>query len=213
MLLYEYFAGKRHKLDKRLSLFSAEPLFYIHLPSGEAAPVFDYKNFPFEIFKNAPAIQKRGRSKDRVEYLNIVTAFDIETTTILSDEPFAFMYQWQYCIEDYVFMGKTWLEFQDFLKVLAAAFDLHIKETDDGLIVGRSLVTYIHNLSYEFQFMRMFLGKLIHPLITDKYEPLLIQTQTGITFRCSYRLTNKPLSKFTKGFEHAKLEKEIACIY
>ena len=209
MLLYEYFAGKRHKLDKRLSLFSAEPLFYIDLPSGEAAPVFDYKDFPFEIFKNAPAIQKRGRSKDRVEYLNIVTAFDIETTTILSDEPFAFMYQWQYCIEDYVFMGKTWLEFQDFLNVLAAAFDLHIKETDDGLIVGRSIVTYIHNLSYEFQFMRMFLGKLIHPLITDKYEPLLIQTQSGITFRCSYRLTNKPLSKFTKGFEHAKLSGDL----
>ena len=112
MFLYEYFCGDRHHLERRFSLLSAEPKFYIQMPSGEAAPVFDYKTFPFEIFVGAPTIHKKGKSRDRVEYYNLVTAFDIETTTILSDEPFAFMYQWQYCIEDYVFMGKTWEEFQ-----------------------------------------------------------------------------------------------------
>ena len=209
MFLYEYFCGDRHHLEKRFSLLSAEPKFYIQMPSGEAAPVFDYKDFPFEIFVDAPTIHKKGKSRDRVEYYNLVTAFDIETTTILSDEPFAFMYQWQYCIEDYVFMGKTWEEFQEFINILSTKLGLYIKQTDEDLIIGKSLVTYVHNLSYEFQFMRFFIGNLVHPLVTDKYAPLLIPTQLGITFRCSYRLTNKTLEKFTKGFEHAKLAGDL----
>lgn len=209
MFLYEYFGGERHHLERRFSLLSAEPKFYIQMPSGEAAPVFDYKNFPFEIFLGAPTIHKKGKSRDRVEYYNLVTAFDIETTTILSDEPYAFMYQWQYCIEDYVFMGKTWEEFQEFMNILSTKLGLYIRQGDNDLIFGKSLVTYVHYLSYEFQFMRFFLGDLIHPLVTDKYAPLLIPTKLGITFRCSYRLTNKTLEKFTKGFEHAKLAGDL----
>lgn len=209
MFLYEYFSGERHHLERRFSLLSAEPKFYIQMPSGEAAPVFDYKNFPFEIFVGAPTIHKKGKSRDRVEYYNLVTTFDIETTTILSDEPYAFMYQWQYCIEDYVFMGKTWEEFQEFLNILSTKLGLYIRQGDNDLIFGKSLVTYVHNLNYEFQFMRFFLGDLVHPLVTDKYTPLLIPTKLGITFRCSYRLTNKTLEKFTKGFEHAKLAGDL----
>lgn len=209
MFLYEYFGGERHHLERRFSLLSAEPKFYIQMPSGEAAPVFDYKTFPFEIFLDAPTIHKKGKSRDRVEYINLVTAFDIETTTILSDEPYAFMYQWQYCIEDYVFMGKTWEEFQEFMNILSTKLGLYIRQGDNDLIFGKSLVTYVHNLSYEFQFMRFFLGDLVHPLVTDKYSPLLIPTKLGITFRCSYRLTNKTLEKFTKGFEHAKLAGDL----
>ena len=209
MFLYEYFSGERHHLERRFSLLSTEPAFYIQMPSGEAAPVFDYKTFPFEIFLGAPTIHKKGKSRDRVEYYNLVTAFDIETTTILSDKPFAFMYQWQYCIEDYVFMGNTWEEFQEFLNILSTKLGLYIRQGDNDLIFGKSLVTYVHNLSYEFQFMRFFLGDLVHPLVTDKYSPLLIPTKLGITFRCSYRLTNKTLEKFTKGFEHAKLAGDL----
>jgi hypothetical protein len=209
MLLFEYFSGKNHHIEKRFSLLSAEPMFYIQMPTGEAAPVFDYKTFPFEIFVDAPKIHKKGKSRDRVQYYNLVTAFDIETTTILTDEPYAFMYQWQYCIEDYVFMGKTWNEFQDFINILSSKLNLYIKLADNDLIIGTSLVTYVHNLSYEFQFMRYFIGDLVHPLVTDKYAPLLIPTKKGITFRCSYRLTNKTLEKFTKGCEHAKLAGDL----
>ena len=55
MVLYEYYTGKNQKLEKRLSLlYQAEPSFYIDMPDGEAAPVFDYKTFPFEIFEAAP---------------------------------------------------------------------------------------------------------------------------------------------------------------
>lgn len=208
MVLYEYITGNNHKLERRFSLLQAEPKFYIKMPNGENAPVFDYTAFPFDIFVEAPTIQKKGKSKDRISYYNLACTFDIETTTLLTDEPFAFMYQWQFCIEDYVFMGKTWPEFNEFLGILSQKLGLYIRE-HDNLLIGKSLVVYVHNLSYEFQFMRYFIGDLIHPLITDKYQPLLIPTSQGFTFRCSYRLTNKSLEKFTKGFEHAKLSGDL----
>lgn len=209
MFLYEYFGGEKHHLEKRFSLLQADPKFYITIPNGDEEPVFDFKTFPFEIFVAAPTIQKKGKSRDRVQYYNLVTAFDIETTSILSDNPYAFMYQWQFCIEDYVFMGKTWEEFQEFLEIVSNKLHLFIKEGEKDTIIGKSLVVYAHNLSMEWEFCRWFLGELVHPLITDKHAPLLIPTKQGFTFRCSYRLTNKSLEKFTKGFPHAKLAGDL----
>lgn len=210
MVLYEYTTGKDGKLDKQLSLlYQAEPAFYIKMPDGEDAPVFDYKNFPFEIFANAPVHRKKGKTYDHISYIDLAVSFDIESTTILNAEtPYAFMYQWQYCIEDYVFMGSTWEQFQEFATTLSLKLNLYIYK-DNRELHGRSLVTYIHNFSYEFQFMRQFLGVLINPLITDKYCPLLIHNKIGHTYRCSYRLSNKSLAAFTKGFKHAKLAGDL----
>lgn len=209
MLLYQYSRDKHGHLKKELSLLSAEPYFYIQMPDGENAPVFDFKAFPFDIFKNAPAHKKNGKTRDKVNYIDLAISFDIETTTLAYlDRPAAFMYQWQYCIEDYVFMGKTWEQFQQFNIILSSVFDLSIYE-DGGILYGNSLVVYVHNLQFEFQFMRHFLGELINPLFTDIYEPLYVPTKDGLTFRCSYRLTNKSLEQFTKGQPHAKLAGDL----
>ena len=210
MVLYEYYTGKNQKLEKRLSLlYQAEPSFYIDMPDGEAAPVFDYKTFPFEIFAAAPLCHKKGKTRDHISYINLACTFDIESTTILNAEPaYAFMYQWQYCIEDYVFMGCTWEQYMEFTEILSSRLQLWIKQ-DKKELTGRSLVTYIHNYSFEFQFQRYFLGELVNPLITDKYCPLLIHTTAGHTYRCSYRLSNKSLESFTKGFKHAKLAGDL----
>ena len=216
MLLYVYETDEKNKLTKTISLYQAEPKFYITMPEKEdqteteLAPVFDYKNFPFIIFKDCPVHSKRGKTLDRVSYLDLVTSFDIETTTILNtDTPYAFMYQWQFCIEDYVFMGRTWEEYLEFMEILHKEFDLHIQKGDDNAIFGRSLVIYVQNLNFEFQFCRHFIGGLINPMITDKYCPLLIPTEQGFTYRCSYRLTNKSLNAFTKGMPHEKLKGEL----
>lgn len=207
MLLHYYTAGKNKTLEKSESIFEATPLFYINMPDGEKAPVFDYKNFPFQIFKDAPTIAKKGKTGDKVKYYNLACSFDIETTT-LEESKEAFMYQWQYCIEDYVFMGKTWEEFVEFNSILTAALDLSITRSDAKLY-GRSLVCYIHNLSYEFMFAQYFMGDFISPLFTDINKPLVLPTEQGITYRCAYRLTNKSLEQFTKGLPHAKLAGDL----
>ena len=209
MLLNTYYTNEENKLDKKLSLYQEDPKFYIHMPSGEDAPVFDYKNFPFEIFKDCPVHSKRGKTLDRVSYLDLVSSFDIETSTILtSEEPFAIMYNWQFAIEDYVFMGRTWEEYIEFMDILSRALDLEIFKSE-GAITGRSLVIYVHNLNFEFQFCRYFIGEIINPMITDKYSPLIIPTDKGFTYRCSYRLTNRSLASFTKGMPHEKLKGEL----
>ena len=217
MLLFDYGTDKNGNLCKQASLFSADPKFYIKMPSGENAPVFDYKTFPFEIFTNAPLRQKAGKTLDKVSYYDLACSFDIESTTIKdAEKPYAFMYQWQFAIEDYVFMGKTWEEYQELLNILHIIFNINIykekkiiNDKEEEILKGVSLPIYIFNLSYEFQFMQHFIGELIQPLFTDIYEPLIVPTVSGFTFRCAYRLTNKTLEKFTKGFPHAKLAGDL----
>ena len=209
MLLSVYGADKNGKLIKSESLYNAAPLFEINMPNGEKAPVFDPQNFPLEIFKNAPVRHKRGKTLDKVGYFDLAVSFDIETTTIEdAEKPYAFMYQWQMCIEDYVFMGKTWSCFRAFLDRLQSVLELGIYKDEDCLC-GLSLVCYIFNLSFEFQFMHHFIGELIQPLFTDVYKPLVVPTILGITYKCAYRLTNKSLETFTKGFPHAKLAGDL----
>ena len=217
MLLSYYTCDENAKLVKLPSLYDATPKFYIDMPDGEKAPVFDFKAFPFEIFANAPTYAKRGNSRDQINYINLACTFDIETTTIENvKKPFAFMYQWQYCIEDYVFMGKTWEEFLEFNEILTKTFNIKIYEEYDfkngkpiTLIKGKSLVCYIFNLKYEMMFMQHFIGELINPLFTDIYEPLYVPTKSGITYRCAYRLSNKSLDQFTKGMPHHKLAGDL----
>ena len=209
MLLYTYSRSKDGKLAKSESLFDATPLFYISMPDGENAPVFDFKNFPFEIFKNAPICYKHGKTIDKVGYYDLAISFDIETTTIANtDKPFAFMYQWQYCIEDYVFMGKTWSEFMEFNEILSQVLGLEITNYD-GILQGRSIVCYIFNLSFEFTFAYEFMGELVNPLFTDIYAPLVVPTAHGITYKCAFRLTNKSLEAFTKDVPHHKLSGDL----
>ena len=209
MLLYTYSRSKDGKLVKSQSLFDATPLFYISMPGGESAPVFDFKNFPFQIFKNAPICYKHGKTIDKVGYYDLAISFDIETTTIANtDKPFAFMYQWQYCIEDYVFMGKTWSEFMEFNELLSRVLGLEITN-DNGILQGRSIVCYIFNLSFEFTFAYSFMGELVNPLFTDIYAPLVVPTAHGITYKCAYRLTNKSLEAFTKDVPHHKLAGDL----
>ena len=99
-------------------------------------------------------IVKDGKTK--CEYLNIESAFDIETTsTIYNGEKSAFMYVWMFGIGygNEVFYGRTWEEFLSLCELLGAYFDLH---------ENKRLITYVHNLGYEFQFMRSIVtGKQI----------------------------------------------------
>lgn len=212
MLLSYFTSDENNKLVKVPSLYEATPKFYINMPDGEEAPVFDYKNFPFEIFANAPTYSKRGKTRDQISYINLACCFDIETSTIEhpadGSKPFAFMYQWQYCIEDYVFMGNTWEQWQEFNTILELTFKTKIY-TDGENLKGKSLVCYIFNIKYEFSFAQYFMGEFINPLFTDIYEPLYLPTKGGITYRCAYRLTNKSLEQFTKGFPHHKLAGDL----
>ena len=91
------------------------------------------------------------KSKAVKWYYNIECGFDIETTsvTLENDEKFAFMYEWTFGITDneHICYGRTWEEFLEFCQYL---------QDELGLNENNILPVYIHNMGYEFQFMRKY---------------------------------------------------------
>ena len=141
-------------------------------------------------------LECRESTKRGIKYLEIPCAFDIETTNIFKKDengnidpsvrPYAFMYHWQFCINDEVCFGRTWKEFQDLLEQLSRRMDLDNK---------RRLVIWCHNLNFEFQFFRRFV-KVIDGFYKEDRCPLKVVIDGGIEFRDSYILSNMTLAKF-----------------
>lgn len=127
-----------------------------------------------------------------VKYLNIPISFDIETSSCyVENEKFATMYIWQFGINGVIILGRTWTQFIHLLDVLVDYYNLNL---------NRRILCYIHNLGYEFQFMREWITwqEVFSP---KKRRPLIALTTSGIEFRCSlllsnYALANIKLSKY-----------------
>lgn len=144
----------------------------------------------------------KDSKKRQVNYLNIPCAFDIETTNIYEKDsegniiteprPYAFMYQWQFCLDDCVCFGRTWEEFQYLIKQLEARMNLSYKNR---------LVVYVHNLPFEWNFMYRFINYQ-EGFFKEERKPLKILTKEGIEFRCSYALSNMTLAKFCENEEN-----------
>ena len=92
------------------------------------------------------------------DIIDVVTAFDIETTTLnfpLEDgklvNSHAFMYVWQFQLNDITIMGRTWDEcLQLFFKLADACKRIRKEKRLEQLPV---VVIWVHNLAYEFQFL------------------------------------------------------------
>lgn len=155
---------------------------------------YDYKHF------NNIEIQKRRKgnqgNRNRRKYINYICAFDIETTNDPEIEQ-AYMYIWQFQIEDCTIYGRTWQEFLDFLHNITLQLD-----PDEYLVI------FVHNLSYEFQFLTgiyEFNDKEVFAM--DSRKVLKCDMYDHFEFRCSYLQTNMSLDEFTHkmGVEHSKL--------
>lgn len=164
--------------------------------------VYSVDDFPYDDLRFAPICTgKKGT------YYNIPCTFDIESTTIEPEKddkdnyiynPYAFMYQWQFCILDKVIFGRTWEEFKQLLKNIRIKMRLSKHTT---------LAVYVHNLSYEFQFMKEFI-KIQNLFARQKRKVMKVNTKDGFEFRCSYFLSNMSLAKFcenTNNVKHYKL--------
>ena len=128
----------------------------------------------------------------RLSYYNVAAAFDIETSsTITKNVKFATMYVWQIGINGVAIIGRTWNEFNYLLDTIVSKYNITQR---------RRLIIYVHNLAYEFQFMRERIewakdkdGKNV-VFSLKKRRPIYALTESGIEFRCSYFLSNCALS-------------------
>lgn len=153
---------------------------------------YNQDDFPYyRIKKTNPLIQPTKR------YINHLMTFDIETSTIeKTDGSFeGFMYHWQVCIDGFVCFGRTWKEFLTFLRKMNRALKNYNEQ--------HKLVCFIHNFSYEFQFLYSWI-KLTDVFAIDKRKPLkAISKDFNIEFRCSYLLSNMNLKKFIENTPNA----------
>ena len=142
------------------------------------------------------------KNRRKVEYINLACGFDIETTsTVIDGEKAAFMYIWMVGIgeDEPVYYGRTW---EEFYKLCC---DLKEKL---GLNVNRRLVIYVHNLGYEFQFMRKYF-KWVEVFAVAERKPIKAVIEQGIEFRDSYILSGYSLANTAKNLAKRKVEKMV----
>lgn len=160
--------------------------------------IYNVKDFNLDIINNYSVLKqgKGRRRKGYTEIIDCVCAFDIEAST-LEDIEQAFMYIWQFQLEEYTIIGRYWDEFINFIQGLS----IKIKD--------KKLVVYVHNLSYEFQFLSgIYNFNKEDVFATDSRKILKCTMFNNIEFRCSYFLTNTSLEFYTKQMkvENIKLD-------
>lgn len=158
-----------------------------------------YNNFNV----NEVTFLKKSKS---IKYVNEIIALDTETSHNHNEEnPIGWVYQWCFSFQQQLIYGRTPTQFIEALKKIKNELELS-KE--------KLLVIYVHNLSYDLQYLKNF---LIDSFGTD-YDMLALSSHKFISFtidcfcfKCSYKLSNKSLSKFAKDLntKHRKLIGEI----
>lgn len=143
------------------------------------------------------------RTNKKKEYINLESAFDIETTsTYINGEKFAFMYVWAFGFGDsdeHVYYGRTWGEYIEFVGMIEDHFQLY---------EDRILITYVHNLGYEFQFMRKcFTWNNVFSV--DIRKPLKALSDNGIEYRDSLMLSGYSLENTAKNLTDHNVEKMV----
>ena len=151
----------------------------------------DIDTFDYNLIKVAKLQKRRkgnqGRRDNSRRYKDLFCAFDIEVTNDLEVNQ-AYMYIWQFQIEEVTIIGRTWDEFILFLK--------RIKDQLDN---EEYLMIYVHNLSYEFSFLKgVYEFKNDEVFSTDLRKVLKCEMFDHFEFRCSYSLTNLNLATFTR---------------
>ena len=142
----------------------------------------------------------KKRHNEKFNYFNIACAFDIETTSVkIGEKKFSFMYMWQFGIDDLRIYGRTWEEFKELIQKLKQALNISLNDR---------LVCFIHNLEFEFQFIKSIFNW--HDIFAlDERQPLYAITEDGIEFRCSYKLTDLSLEDVGKNLKKYKCEKKV----
>lgn len=171
----------------------------------------DFKRHDWTEIKNflrPSKAYKKGRVKP-IQYLNLPSAFDIEVTSFFRNkvdnsivdvksaesieerilkrdyEKIAIMYAWVFAYDGHAFVGRTWDEFQSLLRIVC---EYHQLGEDRLMVCG------IHNLSYEFQFIRKRFD-WSNVFATKERTPIYARSKMGIEFRCTLQMSGYSLKK------------------
>lgn len=176
----------------------------------------DFK--PVKRIRDLLCVVKFHKTNKKVAYGEVACSFDIETTsfyrnildtsitTIKPDdeeydlyEKCSIMYAFVLGINGKCIIGRTWDEFKHYIKVIKRYY---------GLNSNRRLIFFIHNFSFEMQYLRKIMewDKIFS---IELRKPLYALSKEGIEFRCSYLLTNYGLAKVGEHLLKYKVEKKV----
>lgn len=146
----------------------------------------------FQTFNNdtfPDDVVKIGNGKKSQFVNTICCGFDIETTNDKMTES-AFMYIWQFGINDKSYYGRTWEDFFNFMEMVRGKFHGNI-------------IIFIHNMGFEMSFLlpRLHRQNMIERMFAkEEREPLEIVLKNGLIFRDSMAITNMSLSALAKNY-------------
>lgn len=165
--------------------------------------IYNCDNFDYTIISSTRNQRRKkgnqGKRNNKRIYKDMLCAFDIETTNDTESQQ-AFMYVWQFQINDITVMGRTWNEFITFLERMKG--ELKNEEY---------IVIFVHNLSFEFQFLRgIYNFNKEEVFAIDSRKVLKCEMFNHFELRCSYLQTNMSLNEFTHkmGVKDVKLSGE-----
>jgi len=165
--------------------------------------IYNINNFDYSLISKSKNQRRKkgnqGKRDTKRVYKDIICAFDIETTNDRESVQ-AFMYVWQFQINDITIMGRTWNEFITMLQRMA-----------NELNRDQYIVIFVHNLSFEFQFLRGIYDFTKEEVFAvDSRKVLKCEMFNHFELRCSYLQTNMSLNEFTHkmGVQDVKLSGE-----
>lgn len=181
---------------------------------GKSYPVYQAESFPVESI-GREWDHKNHNVKAKKKYYLEFGCFDIETTSHIVYQPsgdidveqsFGYMYTWQFCTGYQLAVGRTWAEWIRLLQRIRN----HLSE-------DATYIIYVHNLSFEFQFLYGILQyygyrDLDFFAISSRKVLTLIVKDLHIEMRCSYRLTGESLVNLltdVPGVTFAKLKGDL----
>lgn len=147
-------------------------------------------------------------SNKKTKYFNVPCSFDIETTSFFrptgngEQEKVAIMYEWTFGIYGAVIVGREWSEFVSLIDTLV---------TELKLTQGTRLCVYVHNLGYEFQFMRKWF-EWAKVFSIENRKPIYALTTSGIEFRCSFLLSGYSLETLGDDLQTFKVRKLVGSL-
>lgn len=140
----------------------------------------------------------KTKKKKKREYYNVSAAFDIESSSFYENgAKRAIMYCFVFGLNGKVIFGRTWNDLLEICQALKEAYHL-----DEKTI----LPVYIHNFSYEFQFMSKWF-EWLEVFATDERKPVRGLTSFGIEFRDSYILSGQGLEGTGEDLTKYKISK------
>lgn len=170
--------------------------------------------------------KSRSKSKDHdFKTCDLIITADTETShslpgydgyTDTEETEIGWVYQWAICLWDrkdrpVIVYGRRPSEMMQVFKHISIVLDL--SEDTEALV-------YFHNFSYDYQYLKRYILKYINVdndddrqmLATGAHKIIQYKTNSGITFRCSYRLSNASLDYWSRHMMFTKHKKLVGAV-